>query len=304
MHIDMLYKLIFFSQLTANCIYLNKIALPDRGHMDVQHQEQYEFEVPDEGLDYDILDMSFNPTTKSFIAANGIQPGMRVLDVGSGSGIITHYLAGSVGAQGQVVSIDISPQQLARAERYCQQQGDKNIRFKPVSVYELDSLNETFDLIYCRFVLHHLHSPRLAIRLFHQLLNKGGLYIAEEGIMSAAFSYPPSKVLQHNREQISSPSEEKEGTQRDGDFGMKLFYWMKKSGFTIKDLKLVQPLLSTYEQKKKLLDGHEAFKKTAILQGKKESEWEAEKQELIRLAKDKFAIVGFYQSCQVCGIAN
>jgi ubiquinone/menaquinone biosynthesis C-methylase UbiE len=272
--------------------------------MSLQDNEQYDFEIPEEGLGYDILDMAFNPTTKSFIEASGIQPGMRVLDIGSGSGIMTHYLADSVGAKGQVVSIDISPQQLAHAERYCQQQGDKNILFKPISVYELNSLNESFDLIYCRFVLHHLHSPRLAIRLFHQLLNKGGMYIAEEGIMSAAFSYPPSKVWQYSREQIPSPDDEEEGTQRDGDFGMKLFYWMKKSGFAIKDLRLIQPLLNTYEQKKKLVDGHEAFKKTAILQGKTESEWEAEKQELIRLAKDELAIVGFYQSCQACGIAN
>ena len=44
------------------------------------------------------------------------------------------------------------------------------------------------------------------------------------------------------------------------------------------------------------------LKKTALLQGKSEAEWERERQELIRLAKDDFSIVGFYQSCQVCGV--
>ncbi|ARH01100.1 class I SAM-dependent methyltransferase [Legionella micdadei] len=268
----------------------------------MEKNERYELEIPEEGLDYDILDMAFNPTTQSFIETHGIQPGMRILDVGSGSGIMTHYLARRVGDHGHVLSIDNSAEQLARAERFCQQQADKNVTFKPLSVYDLDSLNETFDLVYCRFVLHHLHSPRLAIRLFYNLLNKNGIYIAEEGIISAAFSYPPSPAWQYSRPSILPPDKEHDGLDRDGEFGMKLFYWMKKSGFTIKGSKLIQPILSTAEQKIKLVDGHEAFKKTALLQGKSEAEWEEEKQALIRLADDDFSIVGFYQSCQVCGM--
>lgn len=246
--------------------------------------------------------MAFNPTTKSFIEVNGIQPGMHILDVGSGSGRMTHYLANQVGLQGSVLSIDNSPEQLARAQGYCQRQGDKNVSFKQLSVYYLDSIGETFDLIYCRFVLHHLHSPRLAIQLLYQVLTKGGIYIAEEGIVSAAFSYPPSNAWHYSREKIRSPDEEKDESGRDGDFGMKLFYWMKKSGFLIKDTKLIQPILTTHAQKKKLLDEHDAYKKTALQQGKSAAEWETERQELLRLANDESTIIGFYQSCQVSGI--
>ncbi|CZL29219.1 class I SAM-dependent methyltransferase [Legionella pneumophila] len=267
--------------------------------MGLQDKEHYELEIPEEGLDYDILDMAFNPTTQSFIEMNGIQSGIRVLDVGSGSGVMTHYLAKLVGHEGHVLSIDNSLEQLRRAKHYCQEQGDNNVTFKQLSVYDLNSLNETFDLIYCRFVLHHLHSPRLAIHLFYQALNTGGIYIAEEGIVSAAFAYPPSKAWQGSRGHILPPEEEKDGISRDGEFGMKLFYWMKKSGFAIKDIKLIQPVLAIHEQKKKLLDGHDAYKKTALLQGKSEAEWATERQELIHLANDNFAIVGFYQSCQV-----
>ena len=104
--------------------------------MTSQNKEHYGLEIPEEGLDYDILDMVFNPTTKSFIEVNGIQPGMRLLDVGSGSGLMTHYLASQVGAQGSVLSIDNSPEQLAHAQRYCQQHGDKNVKFKQLSIYE------------------------------------------------------------------------------------------------------------------------------------------------------------------------
>lgn len=270
--------------------------------MTKNHTESYELEILKEGLSYDILDLTFNPTTESFIKRNGIQPGMCVLDIGSGSGVMTHYLAQQVGNEGHVLSIDNSPEQLAHAERYCDQNGVKNVTFKLLSLYDLNTLNETFDLIYCRFVLHHLHSPRLAIDLFYQALNKGGIYIAEEGIISAAFSYPPSPAWQYPRDKLTVPDEEKDGINRDGEFGMKLFYWMKKSGFTIKDAGLVQPLLTTYELKKMLLGGHDAYKKTALAHGQSEADWATQRQELIRLAEDEFSIVGFYQSCQSCGV--
>lgn len=267
-----------------------------------QHNERYDFAITEEGLDYDVLDLSFNPSTQAFIERNGIKPGMRVLDVGSGSGLMTHYLAQQVGQHGQILSIDISDAQLARAKRYCEQQGDKNILFKELSVYDLDKSHGTFDLIYCRFVLHHLHSPREAIGLFYQHLNKGGFYMAEEGIISAAFSYPPSQAWHYNRQEIPHPDDEIDGVQRDGEFGMKLVYWMKKNRFNIKDVKLIQPLLTTEHSKKLLLAGHDAYKNTALAQGQTEADWEAQRQELKRLAEDEFTIVGFYQSCQVCGV--
>ena len=89
--------------------------------MVLQDKERYELEIPEEGLDYDILDMAFNPTTQSFINVNGIHAGMRVLDVGSGSGVMTHYLAKMVGQEGHVLSIDNSLEQLQRVEHHCQQ---------------------------------------------------------------------------------------------------------------------------------------------------------------------------------------
>jgi SAM-dependent methyltransferase len=264
--------------------------------------ERYDLEIPDEGLSYDILDTTFNPTTETFLIQNGIKPGMRVLDVGSGSGFMTHFLAQQVGNQGHVHSIDLSPEQLARAKRYCDKQGDTNITFQQLSAYDLDTLQESFDMVYCRFVLHHLHSPRKAIALFYHCLRDGGLYVGEEGIISAAFSYPPTPAWVYNREIASLPENENDGVDRDGDFGMKLAYWMKKSGFDIGNANLVQPLLHTKSQKKMLMEGHYAYKNTALADGMDEKKWLAQTVALNQLVEDDFSIVGFYQSCQVCGI--
>lgn len=265
-------------------------------------KEHYDFAIPEEGLSYDILDMAFNPSTQHFIEASNVRAGMKVLEVGCGSGVMTHYLAQKVGQQGEVVAIDNSEAQLARAMRYCDSQGTSNITFQHLSLFDIEKLQTTFDVIYCRFVLHHVDSPRQAIQLFYKLLNSGGIYIAEEGIISAAFSYPPYSAWWHKRELPVSPDKTQDGVGRDGEFGMKLFYWMKKAGFTVQDIKLIQPVFTAYEQKIKLLDGHDSYKKTALLHGKTETEWQDERDNLICLAKDEEAMVGFYQSCQVRGI--
>lgn len=263
--------------------------------------EVYELEIPEEGLSYDILEMAFDPTTKEFIKLSGIAEGMRVLDVGSGSGSMTNFLAEKVGPTGQVVAIDNSEQQLGFAKRYCEEKGHKNILFKHVSLFDLEKLNMTFDFIYCRFVLHHVHQPKKAIQLFYNLLNTDGTYLAEEGIICSAFSYPPCSSWWHERS-LASVIEDKEGKDRDGEFGMKLFHSMKTVGFAIEQVKLIQPVFINYEQKIKLLQGHEAYKKTALAQGKTEKTWQQERESLIALAKDDTAMVAFYQSCQVLGI--
>ncbi len=95
--------------------------------------------------------------------------------------------------------------------------------------------------------------------------------------------------------------EEVDGVGRDGDFGMKLHYNMKRSGFDILDCQLVQPMLWRQEDKQLFLAGHIAFKKTALSQGMSEQTWQEKFQELERCIQDEGQILAFYQSCQVAG---
>lgn len=65
----------------------------------------------------------------------------------------------------------------------------------------------------------------------------------------ALSALPLSNAWDYRREVTPHPDEEIDGAKRDGDFGMKLIYWMKKAGFTIKDACLAQPLLATQHSK-------------------------------------------------------
>ena len=151
-------------------------------------------------------------------------------------------------------------------------------------------------------MLHHLHSPRKAIQLFYDILKPGGIYIGEEGIISAAFAYSTSFAWQGYEPHLKAPNEEIDGVDRDGDFGIKLFYCTKQAGFKIDNCQIVQPLLWKKAQKKLLLNNLNEFKKTALSQGMTVAEWDSKFQETQRLIKDEDQLIAFYASCQIAAI--
>lgn len=266
--------------------------------------EKYDFEIGDEGLQYDILDLSYNKTTQAFIKNAGIKPDMKVLDVGCGAGVMTAWLAKQVGPTGSVLAIDNSKEQLMVTQKRIKREGLTNVTTEVCSAYDIAALNKTFDLIYCRFLLHHLHSPRKAIKTYFDHLNIGGLYIGEEGIISHAFAYPPTFAWQGYMPDLKDPQKEVEGEQRDGDIGIKLFYECKQSGFDIIDCRLVQPILWKKEQKQFMIENLLAFKKADLESGTTEEEWQRKYTETERLINDDNQVIGFYGSCQVAGVKN
>jgi SAM-dependent methyltransferase len=262
-------------------------------------KETYELEIGDEGLDYDILDVSFNPSTQAFIVEAGLKPGMKVLDVGCGAGVMTSWFAKQVGPQGSVTAIDNSEVQLNVTRKRLQKENISNVKTIVLSAYDISELKEQFDFIYCRFVLHHLHSPRNTIKIFYDNLKPNGIYVGEEGIISAAFAYPASFAWNGYMPDLKDPELEKDGENRDGDFGMKLLYYAKKAGFDINNCKIVQPVLWKKEQKKGLLDGLTAYKKTDLEHGTTEEEWQKKYDETVRLINDDSQMIAFYGSCQI-----
>lgn len=85
----------------------------------------------------------------------GIAPGMRVADVGCGSGRTTSFLHRLVQPGGEAIGIDASPERIAHArERY----GEQGPRFVEHDFRTpLDSLG-SFDFIWVRFVLEYHRS--------------------------------------------------------------------------------------------------------------------------------------------------
>ena len=112
----------------------------------------------------------------AFLAAGDFQPGDRVLDVGTGTGIIAHALAPHVK---EVVGLDLSPDMLARAREH----QHANEEFVEGDIRQAEFAPESFDKITARMVFHHvLTDIELALANCYRLLRPGGKLILSEGI--------------------------------------------------------------------------------------------------------------------------
>jgi len=123
----------------------------------------------------------------------GIQPGMRVADIGCGVGTVTALLSELVGPTGEVVGIDFSHAQVAQA-RQLLPAGVTNVHFIEASATNTGLPREQFDLIYCRFLLIHLTEPEKALGEMYDLLKPGGILVCEDGDLTSAGSEPPSAM--------------------------------------------------------------------------------------------------------------
>jgi 2-polyprenyl-3-methyl-5-hydroxy-6-metoxy-1,4-benzoquinol methylase len=115
-----------------------------------------------------------------------IRPGMKVLELGCGTGYFTKSLA-LTGAD--VTAIDISPDLLEAARAGCKA---ANIRFVIENAYAMSFGADIFDTVVGSSVLHHLDVAQ-ALSELHRVLKPGGtLFFTEPNMMN------PQIALQKN----------------------------------------------------------------------------------------------------------
>jgi tRNA (mo5U34)-methyltransferase len=115
--------------------------------------------------------------------------GMRVLDVGSFDGFYA-FLAEARGAE-RVVAVD-NEQYRAWVEarwgvrlrggegfRAIRELLGSGVEYRPLDAFELDVLEELFDLVYCCGILHRVENPLGLLRVLRRRLAEGGSVLLE-----------------------------------------------------------------------------------------------------------------------------
>ena len=119
---------------------------------------------------------------QAFEAAGDFQPTDRVLDVGTGTGIVAHAVSPFVA---EVVGVDLSPEMLAHAwaSRVA------NEIFEEGDARRLQFPDNWFDKVTTRMIFHHLtEGGDRAMRECYRVLKPGGVIVLSEGV-------PPHRSL-------------------------------------------------------------------------------------------------------------
>ena len=131
----------------------------------------------------------FASFTSQLFTQAGIKPGMRILDVGSGSGDVSFLAAELVGDAGQVIGVDRSAAAVQRARVRAIRRNHPNVTFVVGDPAEM-GFGEPFDAIVGRFVLMYQDDPVWSLRKITKHLRANGLVVFQELDSSACRSCP------------------------------------------------------------------------------------------------------------------
>lgn len=118
--------------------------------------------------------------SERLFADAGIGAGMRVLDLGCGSGDVSFLLARRVGASGEVVGIDRHGPSLESARARAAGLGLTNLRFWQGDLGPLPAEWGRFDAAVGRRVLMYVPNPVDVVRQVAQALQPGGIVVFQE----------------------------------------------------------------------------------------------------------------------------
>lgn len=169
------------------------------------------------------------PLTRRLLERAGIAAGMRILDIGSGSGDVALLAAELVGPAGEVTGVDRDPAQVAYAQQRASARGLANVRFVAGDFRDI-ALTPAVDAIVGRLVLMYAADPLDALKRAVRNLKPGGVIALHESIIDyegPVFVEPPDCLAARAAEWFRA------GFRHAGvhpRMGLRLFGLMRQAG--------------------------------------------------------------------------
>ena len=123
--------------------------------------------------DYDAGPGCFAHYGRRLVAAAGIQPGQRVLDVASGRGAVLFPAAELAGGTGEVVGIDLADEMARMTNDEAMRRGIA-ARVRVMDAEHLDFSDASFDRVLCGFGIMFFPNQPGALAEFRRVLKPGG----------------------------------------------------------------------------------------------------------------------------------
>jgi ubiquinone/menaquinone biosynthesis C-methylase UbiE len=180
----------------------------------------------------------YEQPTEQALRAAGLEPGMRVLDIGCGPGDVSLIAARLVGPTGRVIGIDASPDIVALARKRAVENGVTTVSFERSTVDDI-TLDEPVDAVIGRLILMHLPEPVAALRRLATLVRPGGVIAFCDFDMTAARSVPWLPTWETAAEAIASTFR---GAGLDPQFGTTLHRLFRHAGLGTPTLTISAPV--------------------------------------------------------------
>jgi demethylmenaquinone methyltransferase/2-methoxy-6-polyprenyl-1,4-benzoquinol methylase len=114
------------------------------------------------------------------LRAASLRPGMRVLDVATGTGKLARAAAGEVGPEGEVIGLDASERMLARARGDAPGSGAAPIRWVQGDAMSMPLDDASVDVVTIGFGLRNMPDVDAALAEMSRVLRPGGRLVVLE----------------------------------------------------------------------------------------------------------------------------
>lgn len=123
-----------------------------------------------------------SPLVLESIEKCGISEGMRVVDVGCGTGQVSFLISKTVGPRGVVIGIDANTTAIELCRNIATTEGIKNVSFIVGNACDMsrDIPDNSIDISYSRFLLTHLKDPLAALREMIRVTTREGIIMIED----------------------------------------------------------------------------------------------------------------------------
>ena len=173
------------------------------------------------GLDYKTL-------LKQIITTADLHPGMHVLELAAGTGMIARHLVGLIGHDGKIMGTDSTKELLEQARLDAQSaKVGTRIEWRVAPLNRLPFPKAELDLVVCGFGFNQIEAKDLFSESYRLLKTEGVLLLAAE-VTSATNASLAQKVRQRYRQLLMRDSEEAKAQYYSSD---ELTEMLRSAGF-------------------------------------------------------------------------
>ncbi len=191
--------------------------MQSRGHKSLSPESRTVTEVPSGDFDKLLDAASYDPVAGVYghyinrlsaplarhaVILGHLEPGHRVLDVGTGTGIAARYAALAVAPTGQAVGIDLSAGMISVARETALSEGASNVSFDVMDAESLQFPDNSFDCVLSLCAVAHFPQLGQALTEMRRVMKPASRLVVaigagRPGLSAALIPYATMRLIRH-----------------------------------------------------------------------------------------------------------